>query len=326
MITPATDSRRQGGRFCLVASDSEATPTPQDSDADSFHTALEAMEPPSAPQGMDPVAQHPQEITVANPPDAFSELTDVSSYTLQIISTQDATAARLQLDRSAPPTPRVSPPSIELIIHRNFITLRNGEWLSDEVVHCYLSLLMARDHEITRLTPGRRYSHYFKSFFYTKLMQIGHANTPNQYDYHGVRRYGTRAHNRDIFTLHRLYIPINVQASHWTCVCVDFTRATITHFDSMGSPGIQCLSNIHRYLKDEHIARRGSPLPLHWSLIPTPGNTPRQSNGFDCGVFCCAFIDLLFQNRPVTLFHGPLAPSFRHRIAWAILQGRATWL
>jgi hypothetical protein len=89
------------------------------------------------------------------------------------------------------------------------------------------------------------------------------------------------------------------------------------HYQSIG---ITCLQNIFRYLQDEHLDKKKTPLPNAncWQLIPCQSGTPQQQNGkfqqsvqinvyiflfssyimvfmegYDCGVYACMFADRL---------------------------------
>jgi sentrin-specific protease 1 len=77
-------------------------------------------------------------------------------------------------------------------------------------------------------------------------------------------------------------------------------------------------------LKDEHQDKKKSPLPNEdeWRLIPCQKGTPRQLNGFDCGVFTCMFADFVSNDCPL-MFSQEHINQCRERIALSILQGSA---
>lgn len=84
------------------------------------------------------------------------------------------------------------------------------------------------------------------------------------------------------------------------------------------------LEFIMRYIKDEHEDKKKEPLPEaeEWRLIPCEPGTPRQRNGYDCGVFTCMFADFLSKDCPL-VFGQDHVNQCRERIALSILQGRA---
>ena len=56
--------------------------------------------------------------------------------------------------------------------------LQPGQWLNDEVIHFFFVMLSKRDEEMCAADPGRKRSHFFKSFFMTKLLNEGNSD-PN---------------------------------------------------------------------------------------------------------------------------------------------------
>jgi Ulp1 protease family, C-terminal catalytic domain len=89
-----------------------------------------------------------------------------------------------------PPTEILAQIESETIQRQNFATLQPGQWLSDEVIHGFLELLAQRD---ARLGREKR-SHFFKSFFMTKLLNEGHRdrNVDGTYDYKNVKRWSKK--------------------------------------------------------------------------------------------------------------------------------------
>ena len=143
-----------------------------------------------------------------------------------------------------------------------------------------------------------------------------------QYDHSCVRRWSRHvAPDADLFQLDRLYIPINVGRSHWVGVLVSFPHRTIQFYDSMGQPGDHHLALVHRYLQDEHrLHHQGAPLPADWRLIPCQPYTPRQGNGYDCGVFVCHFADRLLLDLPLAT-SGTEITRYRGWITNCLLSG-----
>ena len=101
-------------------------------------------------------------------------------------------------------------------------------------------------------------------------------------------------------------------------------KKRIEIFDSMGGSGRVYLDALFQYIKDEHMAKKGSPLPDEdqWELVPTQRDTPRQRNGYDCGVFTCMFADFVSKDCPL-IFNQDHINQCRHRIALSILNGKA---
>ena len=74
-----------------------------------------------------------------------------------------------------------------------------------------------------------------------------------------------------------------------------------------------------QYLKDEHETKKGAPLPGDWTLTPTSQDTPRQHNGYDCGVFatfCAHYVSV----GAAPAFDQADIPQLRERMMLDILN------
>lgn len=68
----------------------------------------------------------------------------------------------------------------DTVQRRSLSTLLPGEWVNDEVIHCYMQMLSS---------PGQ---HFFKSFFMTKLLNEGDLHKSGQYEYRNVKRWSKK--------------------------------------------------------------------------------------------------------------------------------------
>ena len=161
--------------------------------------------------------------------------------------------------------------------------LQPGEWLNDEAIHYFYVMLSKRDEELCRLDPKRKRSHFFKSFFMTKLLNEGNADPSKdgQYEYKNVKRWSKHVPGKDIFKLDKIFFPINQGRMHWMCAMVDMTEKRIEMYDSMGSSGMSYLKSLFRYIQHEHLAKKNAPLPdiEKWELVGYQPGTPCQRNG-----------------------------------------------
>ena len=71
------------------------------------------------------------------------------------------------------------------VLRKSMRTLKPCSWLNDEVIHYFYLMLSRRDEEICKREQKRR-SHFFKSFFLTKLFDEGGSD---QYKYANVKRW-----------------------------------------------------------------------------------------------------------------------------------------
>ena len=125
----------------------------------------------------------------------------------------------------------------------------------------------------------------------TKLLNEGHSSCSGEYEYDNIRNWSTRfVPGKDIFEVGKLFFVINVERQLWVLAVVDFINQKIQMYDSgsllynyrsIGKNGIYCLQNIFRYVQDEHLDKKKTPLPNadRWQLVPCESNTPQQQNG-----------------------------------------------
>jgi len=203
-------------------------------------------------------------------------------------------------------------------------TLKPGMWLNDEVIHYFYIMLAKRDEELCTNDPERKRSHFFKSFFITKLLNEGNASCDGKYEYRNVKRWSKKVPGKDIFNLDKILFPINMGNMHWICAAIFMKEKRIQIYDSMGSNGNRYLEALFNYVQDEHMDKKKAPLPDadSWQLIPTQGDTPRQTNGHDCGVFTCMFADFLSKDTAL-VFNQEHINQCRERIALSIMKGAA---
>jgi sentrin-specific protease 1 len=153
--------------------------------------------------------------------------------------------------------------------------LRPKTWLGDKVIHAFFNLLALRDEALCKANPNRKRNHFFKSFFFTKMMNVGSgfADLHGKYCYRNVNRWSKKVPGKDIFNLDKMFIPINVRdRSHWIVAVIDMTKKKITIFDSYHYKYDNVLKALFQYVQDEHLARKGVPLPDldEWELLNTP--------------------------------------------------------
>jgi len=92
---------------------------------------------------------------------------------------------------------------------------------------------------------------------------------------------------------------------HWVTAVALMQEKRIQFYDSMGDDGQEYLDAIMQYIKDEHLDKKGVPLPDadQWKLVTCTRDTPRQLNGkpFELFGFSCAFMQR-FLNSLLSLF------------------------
>lgn len=187
------------------------------------------------------------------------------------------------------------------IKRQDMSTLSGLNWLNDEVINFYLSMLMKRS------SKGKRPKvHSFNTFFYPKLQSSG---------YDGVRRWTRKV---DIFAVKYLLIPVHL-GMHWCLAVVNFTDKTICYYDSMGGKNLQCLDTIKKYLCEESLDKRKMPFNLAGWTTKLARDIPHQMNGSDCGMFACKYADYITREIPISFTQADM-PQFRQLMVYEILK------
>ncbi|GBG27945.1 Sentrin-specific protease [Hondaea fermentalgiana] len=200
--------------------------------------------------------------------------------------------------------------------------LKGLEWLNDEVINFYLSLLRVRSLELIESGSKPALACYFHlSLFYTKLTENG------QYDYSRVKRWTKRGFRKcDLFTQDVVFFPRNIGNSHWTLCAAFVKEKRIEYFDSLAGSGRNCMTHVLRYLVDEFKDKHGGELDTtDWELIDHGDAVPQQNNGSDCGVFLCTFCNYLSMAHELD-FSAADMPYMRKRIAVDIIKAASTFV
>jgi len=186
-------------------------------------------------------------------------------------------------------------------------------WLNDEVVNFYMCLLQARDQRLCLASNGRRVpSYFFNSFFISKLLENG------TYNYANVKRWSNKF---DAFTMGKIFMPVNIDNTHWVMVVVHMRQREIHYGDSMSGEGKWHMEAIRRWLVDEANAKNNTNIEYNtsdWKLIERC--VPQQNNGVDCGMFSIICADYIADDLPLCYTQAEM-PTNRHRVAAAIMRG-----
>jgi Ulp1 family protease len=244
---------------------------------DAYQQALQASDDARVPEA----AKEVEERMLAQ--EREEEANRIASSLLRPLTEDERAIVDEAIYGVGPPSQIVAQVDTDVVVRESMHRLQPGQWLNDEVIHYFLIMLSKRDEELNKQDPSRGRSHFFKSFFITKLLNEGHANPEIEgtYDYKNVKRWSKKVPGKDIFKLNKIVFPINQGTAHWICVVAFMRDKRIQVFDSLGGKGHMYLEAIFKYLQDEHMDKKKSPLPdvEEWKLIPTRNDTPRQLNG-----------------------------------------------
>lgn len=188
------------------------------------------------------------------------------------------------------------------ITRKDIQTLRGLNWLNDEIINFYMSLIAERSKQ------AEIKIHTFTTFFYPKLLKDG---------YQSLKRWTRKT---DIFSFDLILIPIHL-GLHWTLSIIDFTCKEIRYYDSMNGNNNECLKALKNYLKEEYADKKGNAqLDLSdWNCIHVK-DVPQQMNGSDCGMFTCKYAEFASRGKTVFSFNQSHMPYFRRRMIWEIIN------
>eukprot|EP00956_Cyclotella_meneghiniana_P000265 scaffold323_cov91-Cyclotella_meneghiniana.AAC.11 len=185
--------------------------------------------------------------------------------------------------------------------------------------------LAKRDEKLCAAQPGRKRSHFFNSYFVQTLFDEKNNNPSlrGRYSYKNVKRWSKKVPGKDIFNLRYIFCPINLDNMHWTSAVIFMEEKKIQYYDSLGGTDRVKLEGLLEYVKDEYKAKKGGDMDVsEWKLVGCTSDTPRQLNGYDCGVFTCMFSDFISNDCPL-VFNQKHVNQCRERIALSIMKNCA---
>ena len=153
-----------------------------------------------------------------------------------------------------------------------FESLEDGEWVNDEVINEYASLIKKYSTDIF----------VFSTFFYGTLQN-------------SLERAQRHTKGENVFKAGFIFFPIH-EVNHWYLILVDNEKRQIESLDPYIYPNKKATQtartqqrkkkeNIKRYL----MSLKGYPQETTYT-ISTRSNIPKQRNTVDCGVFMMMFM------------------------------------
>ncbi|CAF0716238.1 unnamed protein product [Brachionus calyciflorus] len=189
------------------------------------------------------------------------------------------------------------------ITRRDIQTLKGLNWLNDEIINFYMSLLCERSQNDQSLLKV----HAFTTFFYPKLIKDGYST---------LRRWTRKI---DIFSHDLILIPVHL-GLHWTLSCIDFSCKEVRYYDSMNGNNNDCLKALKNYIKEEYSDKKGGQFDFtNWNFFHVK-DVPQQMNGSDCGMFTCKYAEFLSRGKTLFNFNQSHMPYFRKRMIWEIVN------
>ena len=231
---------------------------------------------------------------------------DLASKTTEKVSLMPLTQDQLELVNSAfipQPVDEVLSEAFNISIKRRDVgTLRGLEWLNDEIINFYFSLIADRSKKQSDLPKV----HVMSSFFYPSLVTNGYSR---------VKRWTKKV---DIFSMDLVLLPVHL-GIHWCLAVIDFRKCCISYYDSMKGVNEQCLQALASYVPQESQDKLKKPFSMDGWRYETVQDIPEQMNGSDCGVFSCKFAEYVSRDATID-FSQDTMPYFRRRMVYEILN------
>jgi sentrin-specific protease 1 len=193
---------------------------------------------------------------------------------------------------------------------------RKAKWLNDEVINAYFNILQrnCNDDKVAFAT----------THFMAKLLVDG-----DKYEYDAtLKRFFSEASKQlslNIFELNEIFVPINIHNVHWTLIFIDMLNHEIQYYDPM--PGNDEDNNIFlqatlQWLVDEAKITSTAFDTSKWRLMEMK-NGPKQSNGYDCGMYLIMTANCLTEKIPLSLLTSENITYLRDYVWFKIMSYRS---
>ena len=167
----------------------------------------------------------------------------------------------------------------------DMLSLGPGQWLTDENINFYMSLLNDRAQRMIKDGKGPK-CYFTNTFFFNKLYR-----GKKKYEYKGVRKW-TKKVKIGVNTTEcdKIIVPIHQQV-HWCCAVVDVSRRQLVYYDSMLGKDQSVLESLAQWIQDEMKDKADLDINTSDWERRYPEDIPIQQNGYDCGVFAVKFAE-----------------------------------
>ncbi len=193
-------------------------------------------------------------------------------------------------------------------------TLKDHQWLNDNIIDYYLSLITERSKNSNDKKLPLIFN--FSTHFYTTLENKG---------YNGVERWGSKK-KLNIFNIDYIFIPVNRNNTHWCLAVINLKKKKFEFYDSMGGSAGPVFPLLLNYMINEtkkQYNQNNLNLNIDFNMyenweMKDRIKCPKQTNGSDCGVFTCKFAEVLSSNKKLN-FHQSDMKNIRRRMVYEII-------
>ena len=203
-----------------------------------------------------------------------------------------------------------------------------GQWLTDVAIRKYFELLQNR----SRLNNTK--CMFVSTDFFTRIYDMTSDTIRPIFREHAESIRNTNGLTEleelrathdfvNIFRCSRVYVPVG-QPQHWGLLEINIDTRTVGYIDSLRSGEDKYIIAMQRYMVQLEEEVRGESR-VWWGRITVPANArggeetamyrvPRQENGNDCGIFVCAFADMLERDGDIKQVTQSSMPEARRRL------------
>lgn len=144
--------------------------------------------------------------------------------------------------------------------------------------------------------------HVFNTFFFGELKK----------DFNKICQNWSK--RIDLFSKDYVFIPIHL-TNHWALVILDFKEKKITYYDSLGGKNVGCTKLILEYVhfKISQSTKFTDPQKERNKWTISFADIPKQTNGYDCGVFVLVYCLYLSENKSIDFTQKDML-SYREKI------------
>ena len=186
---------------------------------------------------------------------------------------------------------------------RDLQTLSGTEFLNDEIINKYLTLILERNEADASLPE----IYTCTTFMYTPT---------------GIPTHTESWIKEDLRRKDQIIFPIHIASEvHWSLIVVETRTKTVNYFDSLERTRIFHMSPVTiKKFMEEYYKDRGETVIFR---IRRRRDAPLQGNGYDCGVFLCQNAERITRKSSVNFSQRDLdLACARERMTQELLEGR----
>ncbi|UNI16222.1 Ulp1 peptidase [Purpureocillium takamizusanense] len=185
-------------------------------------------------------------------------------------------------------------------------------WLNDEIINGSIVFLDRSINEAAGIKDFKQQTRKclaLNSFFFKSLLANGNKDVLRK-----LKRHGVDKHN--FLDLETILMPV-CSGNHWTLIVIRPMMRTIAHMDSLNPAGnqhyVDVAMNFVRFVLEDNYEES------LWKTVRH--DAPRQTNGYDCGVFTITnAICLALGLSPIDSYSATDMETQRKRIACILLN------